>query len=34
MVAFYVKRIREGKMTLKDVPQKWYEAVHEALENG
>ena len=32
MVEFYVKRIRKGKMTLEEVPPKWYEAVKEALE--
>lgn len=34
MVAFYVKRIRAGKMTLEEVPPRWREAVREALENG
>ena len=33
MVNFYVKRIRAGKMTLEEVPEKWREAVREALEN-
>lgn len=32
MVNFYVKRIRAGKMTLEEVPARWYEAVREALE--
>ena len=31
MVAFYVKRIKAGKMTLEDVPVRWREAVREAL---
>ena len=31
MVNFYVKRIRAGKMTLEDVPEKWRKAVEEAL---
>ena len=31
MVAFYVKRIKVGKMTLEEVPARWYEAVREAL---
>jgi hypothetical protein len=31
MVAFYVKRIREGKMTLDQVPPRWHDAVEEAL---
>lgn len=33
MVAFYVDRIRKGKMTLEQVPVKWREAVRQALEN-
>lgn len=32
MVAFYVKRIKAGKMTIDEVPEKWREAVREALE--
>lgn len=32
MVKLYVKRIREGKMTLGDVPEKWREEVRKALE--
>lgn len=32
MVAFYVARIRAGKMTIDDVPVRWREAVREALE--
>ena len=31
MVNFYVRRIREGKMTLDQVPERWREAVREAL---
>ena len=31
MVKFYEKRIRAGKMTLAEVPEKWREAVREAL---
>ena len=31
MVQLYVKRIKEGKMTLEDVPERWREAVREAL---
>ena len=31
MVAFYVRRIKAGKMTLEEVPERWYEAVREAL---
>lgn len=33
MVNFYVRRIREGKMTLEEVPARWYEAVKKALED-
>ena len=33
MVNFYVKRIRAGKMTLEEVPDRWREAVAEALED-
>ena len=33
MVQFYVKRIKAGKMTLEEVPARWYDAVREALEN-
>lgn len=33
MVNFYVKRIHEGKMTIEEVPEKWREAVREALED-
>jgi len=32
MVKIYVKRIREGKMSLNDVPEKWREQVRKALE--
>lgn len=31
MVNFYVKRIRKGLMTLEDVPERWRDAVAEAL---
>lgn len=31
MVAFYVKMIQKGKLTLEDVPHKWRAAVEEAL---
>lgn len=33
MVRFYVDRIKAGKMTLKQVPARWREAVREALED-
>ena len=32
MVKFYVSRIRAGKMTIDDVPERWREAVRAALE--
>lgn len=31
MVKFYVNRIKQGKMKLKDIPPRWYEAVRQAL---
>lgn len=31
MVNFYVKRIRKGLMTLDEVPERWRDAVAEAL---
>lgn len=33
MINFYVNRIKQGKMTLEDVPEKWREQVKEKLEN-
>lgn len=33
MVNFYVNRIKQGKMKLKDVPERWREAVRQALED-
>ena len=33
MVNFYVNRIKQGKMKLEDVPERWYEAVRQALED-
>jgi len=32
MINFYVIRIRQGKMTLEDVPERWRLAVFQALE--
>lgn len=32
MVAIYVRWIREGRMTLEDVPARWREEVREVLE--
>lgn len=34
MVAFYVLRIRMGKMTVEAVPFRWRDAVREALKPG
>ena len=31
MIKLYVKKIKEGKMTIEDVPEKWREAVREEL---
>ena len=33
MVDFYVKMIREGKMTIDEVPDLWRADVEEALKN-
>ena len=33
MVKLYVKKIKAGKMTLDQVPEKWREEVRRALEN-
>ena len=32
MVQFYVKRIREGKMTLDEVPARWYDEVKQIID--
>lgn len=32
MVKIYVRKIRAGQMTIDDVPERWREAVREALE--
>ena len=32
MAKFYVLQIKLGKITLEDVPQKWRDAVEEALK--
>ena len=32
MVAIYVRWIKDGRMTLEDVPARWREEVREALE--
>lgn len=31
MVKFYVNRIKKGKMTIEEVPQKWRAEVEKAL---
>ena len=33
MVKIYVRKIKAGEMTIDEVPQRWREAVREALEN-
>lgn len=33
MVKFYVNRIKSGKMTLDEVPERWREEVRKALED-
>ena len=32
MVNLYVKRIKAGLMTIDEVPERWREAVREALD--
>ena len=32
MVDIYVKRIRAGKMTIHQVPERWREAVRKIIE--
>ena len=34
MVKIYVRKIKAGEMELESVPERWREAVREALENG
>lgn len=35
MVKIYVRKIRNGQMTLDEVPQRWHDAVEEELrKNG
>lgn len=31
MVNFYIRRIKTGKMTLEEVPEKWKDMVEEKL---
>lgn len=33
MVNIYVRKIKAGQMTLDQVPERWREAVREALED-
>jgi hypothetical protein len=33
MVKLYVKKIKAGKMTIDQVPEKWRDAVREALKS-
>lgn len=33
MVNFYVRRIKPGKMTLEEVPEKWRDTVEEKLNS-
>lgn len=33
MINFYVTRIKQGLMTIDDVPEKWREKVRKKLEN-
>lgn len=33
MINFYVNRIKQGKMELKDVPALWHDAVRQELIN-
>ena len=32
MVKIYVRKIKAGEMTIDDVPERWREAVRQALE--
>lgn len=34
MVQFYVCRIKLGRMTLDDVPEKWRDAVRAKMEDA
>lgn len=33
MIKFYVNRIRQGKMTIEEVPEKWREEVRKIIGN-
>lgn len=33
MINFYVNRIKMGKITIDDVPERWREVVREKLVN-
>ena len=32
MAKIYARRIKQGKMTIEDVPERWKEAVEKLLE--
>ena len=32
MAKIYARRIKQGKMTIKEVPERWKEAVEKLLE--
>ena len=34
MVKIYLQRIRDGKMSLEEVPRKWREQVRKLLESS
>ena len=34
MAAIYARWIRSGKLTLDEVPEKWYEQVENLLKEG
>lgn len=34
MATIYVRWIKEGRMALEDVPERWREAVRAKLEEG
>lgn len=34
MTKFYINQIKQGKITVYDVPAKWRTAVEQEMENG
>lgn len=34
MINFFCSMIRQGKMTLEDVPEKWHDKVAEELQKA